>query len=92
MYTTVALVNLTTNIEPFYLDFKEPSPFNPATVYTTAFNFTSDGELKFANIPNRFYAKPFSMPLYNADAVFWLFGDGPAPAGYSPISLWKYQP
>lgn len=61
-------------------------------MYTTAFNFTSDGELKFENIDNRFYAKQLDMPFYSADAVFWLFGEGPAPEGYIPITLWKYQP
>ena len=91
MYTTIALVDPTANIAPFYLDFSAPSAFGTAYAYTTAFNFTSDGQLKFENIPNRFYAKLLHMPFYNADAVFWLFGDGPAPAGYSPITLWRYK-
>jgi hypothetical protein len=92
MYTAIALIDPTTNVAPFYLDFSAPSFFSPATVYTTTFNFTSEGQLKFENIPNRFYAKMLNLPRYNADTVFWLFGHGPAPAGYSPITLWKYKP
>ena len=91
MYTAIALIDPTTNIAPFYLEFNAPSAFDPATVYTTAFNFTSDGQLQFESLTSQFYAKPFQMPFYNADAVFWLFGEGPAPEGYSPITLWKYQ-